>query len=117
MNILFSAAGAKAPRKIISCPTTSSAGATTSDSSKGENLHVDETCYLNHTVSVLSLSGMLTGKGNTAGNPYFPRETPAWQKEITHYFKSATMESKKKHEAPPNENSREMTTVLYSLHP
>lgn len=44
-----------------------------------------------------------TGQQNTGGNPYFPRETPSWQKEITNFFKSATVESRKKR-APTNES-------------
>jgi hypothetical protein len=46
------------------------------------------------------LSGMLAGQQNTGGNLYFPHETPSWQKEITHFFKSATVECRKKSEAP-----------------
>jgi hypothetical protein len=61
---------------------------------------------------------MLAGKQNTGGNPYFPRETPSWQKEITAFFKSITVESAKKSENLSNEkSSRGMSMVLYCLYP
>jgi hypothetical protein len=29
---------------------------------------------------------MLAGQQNIGDNPYFPSETPSWQKEITHFL-------------------------------
>jgi hypothetical protein len=31
---------------------------------------------------------------NSGGNPYCPRETPPWQKEITNFFKTTPKELK-----------------------
>lgn len=63
-------------------------------------------------VLLLSSFGMLAGKQNR-GNPYLPRETPSWQKEITGFFKSAAVESMKKSQTPSNEKGgREMPMVL-----
>uniref|UniRef100_A0A1B6KGJ9 PCNA-associated factor n=1 Tax=Graphocephala atropunctata TaxID=36148 RepID=A0A1B6KGJ9_9HEMI len=51
--------GAKAPRKVTPSAATSSVGSSSSGDSK---------------------------KKCSGGNPYFPRETPAWQKPITQFF-------------------------------
>ncbi|KAJ9601523.1 hypothetical protein L9F63_000266 [Diploptera punctata] len=56
------ASGAKAPRKVTTSAQTSN-----------------------------SATGASDGKGkqqNAGGNPYCPRETPPWQKEITKFFKT-----------------------------
>jgi hypothetical protein len=54
---------------------------------------------------------MLAGKQGTGGNPYFPRETPSWQKEITSFFKPNAVNSVKTFEPASNENSGEMPMV------
>jgi len=60
---------------------------------------------------------MLTGKQGTGGNPYFPRETPSWQKEITGFFKPTAVDSVKTFEPALNEKSGEMSMVWCSLNP
>jgi len=54
---------------------------------------------------------MLAGKQDTGGNPYFPRETPSWQKEITSFFKPTAVDSVKIFEPALNEKSGEMSMV------
>jgi hypothetical protein len=54
---------------------------------------------------------MLAGTQGTGGNPYFPRETPSWQKEITSFFKPTAVDSVKTFEPASNENSGEMSMV------
>ncbi|KDR09006.1 PCNA-associated factor-like [Zootermopsis nevadensis] len=78
------AAGAKAPRKI-SFSAHSCGGASSSDCGKV--------------------------KQNIGGNPYFPHETPSWQKEITSFFKSAAVDSMKKTQIPSNEESSQEITM------
>lgn len=108
---LFSAAGAKAPRKI-SFSAHSCGGASSSDCGKGE--FVFTVRLINAIVDILLTSfDMLTVKQNIGGNPYFPHETPSWQKEITSFFKSAAVDSMKKTQIPSNEeSSQEITMVL-----
>lgn len=67
-------AGAKAPRKVahVSISSTSTNSANGSSDS---------------------------GKG---GNPYFPRETPEWQKEITTFFTKPACDTTKESESLPD---------------
>jgi hypothetical protein len=55
---------------------------------------------------------MLAGKQNKGGNPYYTRETPSWQKQITSFFKSAEVESMKKCQTPSNENSSQEVSMV-----
>jgi hypothetical protein len=41
---------------------------------------------LNYFNTLWVLSGILAGQQNTGGNPYFPCETPSWQKEINFFL-------------------------------
>jgi hypothetical protein len=63
------------------------------------------------SVDLWSLPVMLAGKQVIGGNPYFPRETPSWQKEITSFFKPTAMDSVKTCEPASNEDSGEMSMV------
>jgi hypothetical protein len=53
MNISFSAAGAKLPRKITSCLTNSSTGKTTSDTGKARIYVVTTKLLHQHIVSII----------------------------------------------------------------
>jgi len=54
---------------------------------------------------------MLAVNQGTGGNPYFPRETPSWQKEITSFFKPTAVDSVKTSEPALSGNSGEMSMV------
>jgi len=49
------------------------------------------------------------GKQGAGGNPYFSRETPSWQKEITSFFKPTAVDSVKTFEPASNDNNGEMS--------